>query len=116
MQYRDPPTTEGATMEQSRLTQLMWMIWPAFLVAGIAETVFFALFDPYELRLSLAPHEASREAIYTLGFIGFWAVGIASSALTMLLGRAPAEVNRCPLLESERPAGCPIREESGDAG
>jgi hypothetical protein len=107
---------ETESMQRSRLTRLMWIVWPAFLVAGIAETVFFALFDPFDLHLFLAPHEASREAIYTLGFIGFWAVGIASSALTVLLGRSPYEVNRCPLLGTQRPLGCPKREETGDAG
>ncbi len=102
-------------MERSLLTKLMWIIWPAFLIAGVAEMVFFALFDPFELHLFLAPHEVSREAIYTLGFIGFWIVGIASSALTVLLGRSPEEVNRCPLPGSERPVGCPIRDENGSA-
>jgi hypothetical protein len=107
---------EGESMERSALTRLMWIVWPAFLVAGIAETVFFALFDPFDLHLFLAPHEVSREAIYTVGFIGFWAVGIASSALTLLLGRTPDEVNRCPLPGAERPVGCPRREEPGNAG
>src|SRR5437016_5840708 len=103
---------EGEGMERSALTRLMWIIWPAFLVAAIAETIFFALFDPFDL----APHEVSREAIYTVGFIGFWAVGAGSSALTLLLGRTPDEVNRCPLPGAERPVGCPRREEPGDAG
>ena len=103
-------------MERSLLTKLMWIVWPAFLIAGIAETIFFALFDPFDLHVFLAPHEVSREAIYTLGFIGFWAVGIASSALTVFLGRSPNEVNRCPLPGSERPMGCPKREEAGPAG
>ena len=102
-------------MENSLLTRLMWIIWPAFLVAGIAETVFFALFDPFDLHLYLAPHDVSREAIYTVGFLGFWAIGIASSALTVLLGRSPYEVNRCPLPGAERPVGCPKRDEAGPA-
>lgn len=112
MPHRYEPVTEGAILERGALTRLMWILWPAFLVAGIAETVFFALFDPFDL----IPHTVSREAIYTLGFIGFWAVGIASSALTVLLGRSPYEVNRCPLPGAERPSGCPKREETGDAG
>jgi hypothetical protein len=103
-------------MERSALTRVMWIVWPAFLVAAIAETVFFALFDPFELHVSLAPQEVSREAVYTLGFVGFWVVGIASSALTVLLGRSPYEVNRCPLPGTERPLGCPKREEPGNAG
>ena len=94
----------------------MWIVWPAFLIAGIAETVFFAFFDPFDLHLFLAPHGVSHEAIYTPGFIGFWALGIASSALTVLLGRSPDEVNRCPLPGTEWPPGCPKRGETGTAG
>lgn len=103
-------------MERSLLTRLMWIVWPAFLVAAIAEMLFFSLFDPLDLHAVLTPYEGSREAIYTVGFIGFWAVGVASSALTVLLGRSPYEVNRCPLPGTERPVGCPRREDNGSAG
>ena len=65
--------------------RLMWIIWPAFLVAGLAEAVFFTVFDPIDLHFFGAPLDISREAIYTMGFFGFWGLGIASSALTMLL-------------------------------
>jgi hypothetical protein len=67
----------------------MWIIWPAFLVAGVAELVFFSIFDPFELHFFGAPLDWSRQAIYTLGFFGFWGLGIASSALTLFLERAP---------------------------
>ena len=103
-------------MERSLLTRLMWIVWPAFLVAAIAEMLFFSIFDPLDLHSLLTPLEGSREAIYTVGFIGFWAVGVASSALTVLLGRSPFEVNRCPLPGTERPVGCPRREDNGSAG
>ena len=77
--------------------RLMWVIWPAFLVAAVAEAIFFTVFDPFDLHFFGAPLEISREAIYTMGFFGFWALGIASSALTVFLERSPWEVNRCPL-------------------
>ena len=117
MVTRDPlePAAEGEIAERTWLTRLMWIVWPAFLVAAVAETVFFTLVDPLDLHVFAAPHEASREAIYTVGFIGFWLVGIASSALTVLLGRSPYEVNRCPLPGAERPVGCPKREDTGTA-
>lgn len=67
----------------------MWIIWPAFLVAGVAELVFFSIFDPFELHFFGAPLAWSRQAIYTLGFFGFWGLGIASSALTLFLERVP---------------------------
>ncbi len=90
--------------------RLMWVIWPAFLVAAVAETIFFTIFDPFELHFFGAPLEMSREAVYAMGFFGFWALAIASSALTVFLGRSPWEVNRCPLDAADRPAGCPKRE------
>ena len=69
--------------------RLMWVIWPAFLVAGVAELIFFSVFDPFDLHFFGAPLEMSRQAIYTMGFFGFWALGIASSALTIFLEAGP---------------------------
>jgi hypothetical protein len=75
--------------------RLIWVIWPAFVVAAGAEMIFFTVFDPFELHFFGAPLDLSREAIYTMGFFGFWGLGIASSALTLLLGGFPSE-NRDP--------------------
>ena len=61
------------------------VVWPAFLMAGVAELVFFSIFDPFELHFFGQPLDWSREAIYALGFFGFWGLGIASSALTLFL-------------------------------
>jgi len=76
--------------------QLMWVIWPAFLVAAVAEAIFFTVFDPFELHFFGAVLDVSREVIYTMGFFGFWGLGIASSALTVFLGRPPQDVTRGP--------------------
>ena len=54
------------------------------------------MFDPFDLHFFGAPLELSREAIYTMGFFGFWALGIASSALTVFLERSPWEVEPLP--------------------
>ena len=86
-------------MEVSFVRRALWVIWPAFLVAAAAETVFFAVFDPFDLHFFGTPLELSREAMYTLGFFGFWGVGIVASGLTKFLERSPFEVNR-PTLES----------------
>jgi hypothetical protein len=69
--------------------RLMWVIWPAFLVAGVAEFVFFSVFDPFELHFFGAPLDISRQAIYTMGFFGFWGLGIAASSLTLFLEYSP---------------------------
>lgn len=87
--------------------RLMWILWPAFLVAGIAEGITFSLFDPQDMHFFGAPLELGRTAVYSIGFFLFWAFAAASSALTCFLQRSPFEVNRCPLPQADRPAGCP---------
>ncbi len=89
--------------------QLMWILWPAFLVAGIADGLIFSLFDPQDMQVFGESVDLSRTAVYSIGFFVFWAFAAASSALTCLLQRSPFEVNRCSLPELERPEGCPRR-------
>ena len=80
-------------MEKEQVRRLMWVVWPAFLVAGVAEAIFFTVFDPFDLHFFGAPIELSREAIYTMGFFGFWGMGIAASALTMFFEHPPREAS-----------------------
>ena len=69
------------------------ILWPSFLVACVAELVFFSLFDPVDFQL-FGPLGLSRRAGYSIGFFLFWAIAAASSALTCVLQRSAAEVNR----------------------
>lgn len=89
--------------------RLMWVLWPAFLVAAVTEMLFFAVIDPGDLHVFGQPLEFSRTATYSIFFLFFWALGAGSSALTCFLQRSPFEVNRCPLEEDARPLGCPRR-------
>jgi len=91
--------------------QLMWILWPSFLVAGMADGLVFSLFNPQDMQIFGEPVNLGPRAIYSIGFFLFWAFAAASSALTCLLQRSPFEVNRCPLPESGRPEGCPKRGE-----
>jgi hypothetical protein len=85
---------EATTTRTLAARRVMWIVWPAFLMAGVAELVFFSIFDPFDLHFFGAPLEMSRQAIYTMGFFGFWGLGIASSALTLFLARpASADVD-----------------------
>ena len=90
--------------------RLMWIAWPAFLVAGVLEMLVFALVDPQDIQWFGQPLEWSNQAIYTLSFFAFWSCTFASSALTTLLSISPFEVNRCPLEPTARPDGCPKQE------
>ena len=92
MSTEDPPPPPRWLTAQ----RIMWIVWPAFLMAGVAELVFFSIFDPFDLHFFGASLELSREAVYAMGFVGFWALGIASSTLTLFLesppGREPPEI------------------------
>src|SRR5690606_40865692 len=64
---------------------LMQVLWPSFLVAIVAEGVFFSMIDPEELALAGVDLAGSRQAAYTVGFLVFWFLFSLSSALTWLL-------------------------------
>ena len=83
--------------------RIAWILWPGFVMAIPAVGIVFTLIDPADL-------EVSRKGAYTAGFLLFWAMGSACSALTCLLQRSPFELNRCPLPPTGRPSGCPKRE------
>jgi hypothetical protein len=87
--------------------RLMWILWPAFLVAGLLEVVVFAVVDPQDLHWFGQTVEMSRQGVYTLAFFIFWVLASLSGALTTLLAMSPFEVNRCPLPAQDRPDGCP---------
>lgn len=70
------------------MNRALWILWPSFVVAGAASAVFFNFTDPAELPF-VGPHELSRTAGYSMGFLFFWAVAAASSGLTCFLQRRP---------------------------
>jgi hypothetical protein len=98
-------------MPNSLTQRILWVLWPSFLVAAVAELLVFAVLDPADLRVFGVPVEAGRMPIYTLGFFFFWAIGAAAAALTVFLERSPVEVNRCPLDAADRPGDCPKRQD-----
>ncbi|MEY2887380.1 MAG: hypothetical protein RI913_799 [Pseudomonadota bacterium] len=68
-----------------RCRMWMWILWPSFLVAGVAEGLFFTIVHPEDLIFFDQPVTASREAIYTIGFFLFWFLCSLSSALTIYI-------------------------------
>ena len=85
--------------------RLMWIAWPAFLVAAVLEMMVFAVLDPETLSLFGEQVGWSRYAIYTVTFFIFWGMTMLSSALTTLLAMSPFELNRRQLAsEEEQPS------------
>ena len=72
----------------------MLILWPSFIAGGVAEVLFFTAFDPVDLRFFGETVGLSRLAAYSVGFLFFWAVAAASSALTCFLQRGSDEINR----------------------
>lgn len=73
--------------------RLYGILWPSFLVAAIVEMIFFSVINPQDLFLFGEVVHYSPLATYSFGFFAFWAICLASSALTWLLLRSAAEVN-----------------------
>jgi len=86
--------------------KIFWVLWPSFLVAGVAEGLFFTVIDPQELYLLGQPVRLSMTATYSIGFLCFWAICAASSALTWFLQRGAADINKG--------VGAPAGFENGD--
>ncbi len=67
------------------LKQIMWILWPSFIAAGIGVGFIFTLIDPMELVVLGDRVHASRTAIYSLGFFVLWTVAAIASAMSCFL-------------------------------
>ena len=65
-----------------RAQQIISVLWPSFLTAGVATTLFFVVFDPQLLMQVSGYSEISRLGGYTIGFFMFWLLTSTSCALT----------------------------------
>ncbi len=66
---------------------LMWVLWPSFLMAGIASAIVFALVDPLDVAI-FGYIRLERDFLYAAGFFFFWLIAAGASALTLFM--APA--------------------------
>ncbi|MCK7496295.1 MAG: hypothetical protein MZW92_39280 [Comamonadaceae bacterium] len=89
------------------MQRLIHILWPSFLVAGVADIIFTSLFDPLEIMYRGEPLIEQRLAAYTIGFFTFWLLGIASSMMTCYFQRSADEINRCPLAAAQAPGRVP---------
>ena len=73
------------------MKHVIWVMWPAFIAAGIAETLFFTMIDPRQLYLFGELVEWSPTATYSTGFLLFWMICICSSLMTYFMMPQPAK-------------------------
>ncbi len=76
------------------MMKLIQVLWPSFLIAGVAEGLFFTIVDPQQLYLFGEPVDYSALATYSIGFFAFWLVCAASSLTTVFLQTSAQDLNR----------------------
>lgn len=69
---------------------LMWILWPSFLMAGMASAVVFALIDPLDVAI-FGYIRPQREVLYAAGFFFFWFMGAMSSLLSLYIVPKPGD-------------------------
>ena len=74
-----------------KIQQYSAILWPAFLVSGVANAVFFSLFDPHDF---LTTFHMSRLAAYSIGFFFLWFTTSVSAVLTAYFLKPCHTVNR----------------------
>lgn len=67
------------------MKNVIWVLWPAFISAGIAEVLFFTMIDPHQLYLFGQLVEWPPLATYSMGFFLFWLICIFSSLMTYFM-------------------------------
>lgn len=73
-------------MKATVIMRSLQILWPAFLMAGVTESLVFAVLDPGELRwFGGEVFDWSRPAVYTVSFLIFWALITTAGAITTLL-------------------------------
>jgi hypothetical protein len=77
------------------LTQrIVAVLWPSFLMAGVATIIFFAVFDPYDLVAPTWFPNMSRLGAYSIGFFLFWLLTASSCLLTCYYQRPINRLNK----------------------
>ena len=70
------------------------VLWPGFLVAGVATVLVFTLIDPVEVMECMGWSGMDRLGLYSVGFFFLWVISSGSSAATCYFQKPCATVNR----------------------
>ena len=73
------------------IQRMVAVLWPAFIMAGIATILFTAAFDP---SVIFVEHDISRLGFYTITFFVFWIFGISTAAATCYFLKPCQAINK----------------------
>ncbi len=74
-------------MSIPRIQQFVSVLWPSFVLAGLATIVLFTAFDPHAVGLCMGVSSVTRIGAYTVGFFLLWLLTLCSSLLTVYFQR-----------------------------
>jgi hypothetical protein len=92
----DPDEGEALPAQRPWRARALLVLCPAFVAAGVLEMLVFAWVDPDTLNGIHAESGAPwpRIAVYSLAFLAFWLIVSASTAVTLWLGAARADLRQ----------------------
>ena len=70
------------------------VLWPSFIAAGIANSLFFTFFEPQALLYAGGYPEMTNTGVYSIGFFLFWLLTSLSSGMTSYFVKPCDEVNK----------------------
>lgn len=76
------------------IQQVISILWPSFLTAGVATILFFVAFDPQTIMAISGYGDISRLGGYTVGFFLFWILTSSSCALTCYFRKPCDDINK----------------------
>ena len=76
------------------IQKIIVILWPSFLMAGIATILFFAAVDPVDLGPVIGIDDIDRLEFYSIGFFSFWLLTGCSSSLTRFFEKPCDVINR----------------------
>ena len=68
--------------EIPKIQAIIAILWPSFIIAGVATILFFTAFDPQVIMAVSGYGDISRLGGYSIGFFLFWILTSTSCALT----------------------------------
>ena len=73
------------------IQRIVAVLWPAFIMAGIATIVFTTAFDPAVIFID---YDISRLGFYSICFFVFWFFGAATAAATCYFLKPCQAINK----------------------
>ena len=83
------------------IQRVVAILWPSFIMAGIATVLFTTAFDPAVIFID---YDISRLGMYTICFFLFWSFGAITAAATCYFLKPCEAINKIRQAEQARNA------------